>query len=195
MSDASAGARREELERALAAEGDRLYALALRVTRDADLAADALHDGFASAIENIGDFRDESALATWLYRIVYRKAIDQLRRRGREQPMENEDELRSDDERLERTSNWARPPDEILLGGESREALERALAELTPVQRAVFELREVEQRPTEEVAEILGIPPGTVRVYVHRARLRLRALLSPHFHPRGPERAAKEERS
>jgi RNA polymerase sigma-70 factor, ECF subfamily len=194
VSTPAAGSRREELERALAAEGNRLYALALRVTRDADLAADALHDGFASAIENIGDFRDESALATWLYRIVYRKAIDQLRRRGREQPMENEDELRADDERLERTSAWARPPDEILLGAESREALEQALAELTPVQRAVFELREVEQRPTEEVAEILGIPPGTVRVYVHRARLRLRALLAPHFRPRDPEATAKEKR-
>jgi RNA polymerase sigma-70 factor (ECF subfamily) len=187
----AAGSRREELERALAAEGDRLYALALRVTRDKDLAADALHDGFASAIENIGDFRDEAALSTWLYRIVYRKAIDQLRRRGREQPMDDENELRSDDERLP-ASAWSRPPDEILLGAESREALEHALAELTAVQRAVFELREVEQRPTEEVAEILGIPPGTVRVYVHRARLRLRTLLASHFHAPGP--SAKEER-
>jgi RNA polymerase sigma-70 factor (ECF subfamily) len=68
-----------------------------------------------------------------------------------------------------------------LTSTESRQALERALAELTPVQRAVFELREVEGRTTEEVGEILGLPPGTVRVYLHRARLRLRALLAPHF--------------
>jgi RNA polymerase sigma-70 factor (ECF subfamily) len=49
------------------------------------------------------------------------------------------------------------------------------------VQRAIFELKEVEGRPTEEVGAILGIPPGTVRVHLHRARLKLRALLSEHF--------------
>jgi RNA polymerase sigma-70 factor (ECF subfamily) len=178
----SAGSRREELERVLQAEGDRLYALALRVTRNPDMAADALHDGFAAAIEKLDDFRQESSLATWLYRIVYRKAIDGLRRRDREPPLTEEpDEIRADDERMARSPAWSKPPDEILLGQESRRALEGALGELSPVQRAVFELREVDQRPTEEVAEILGIPPGTVRVYLHRARLRLRALLAPHF--------------
>lgn len=182
MNSPAAPSRREDLERVLSAEGDRLYALALRVTRNADLAADALHDGFAAAIEKIDDFREESTLATWLYRIVYRKAIDLLRRRDREPSMTQEpEEIRADDERLARSPAWSKPPDEILLGEESRRALERALGELTPAQRAVFELREVEQRPTEEVAEILGIPPGTVRVYLHRARLRLRALLAPHF--------------
>jgi RNA polymerase sigma-70 factor (ECF subfamily) len=59
--------------------------------------------------------------------------------------------------------------------------LEKALGALTPVQRAIFELKEVEGRPTEEVGAILGMPPGTVRVHLHRARLKLRALLSEHF--------------
>jgi RNA polymerase sigma-70 factor (ECF subfamily) len=174
--------RREELERVLAEEGDRLYALALRVTRDADLAADAVHDAFAAAIESIADFRGEARLSTWLYRIVYRKAIDILRRRGREQPLDDADEaaLPAEDGGG-RAAAWARPPDELLLGEEARRALEGALQELSPQQRAVFELRDVEQRPTEEVAEVLGIPAGTVRVYLHRARLKLRALLSPHF--------------
>ena len=49
------------------------------------------------------------------------------------------------------------------------------------MQRTVFEMREVEGRTTDEVAEILDIPAGTVRVHLHRARLRLRALLSEHF--------------
>lgn len=166
----------------LAAEGDRLYALAMRVTRDPDLAADALHDGFASAIEKIGDFGARASLSTWLYRIVYHKAIDQLRRRGRFAQIDKEpDELGHEDVGLAQAPSWARPPDEILTSAESREALEKALAELSPVQRAAFELREVEGRTTEEVAEILGLPPGTVRVYLHRARLKLRALLTPHF--------------
>jgi RNA polymerase sigma-70 factor (ECF subfamily) len=182
VSSPPAPSRRDELEQALKDEGDRLYALALRITRNPDLAADAVHDGFAAAIEAIDEFRAESALSTWLYRIVFRKAIDLLRKRGREEPLTDEQaEGGRPDERPGRGASWSKPPDEILFGRESREALEQALATLPAVQRAAFELREVEQRPTDEVADILGIPAATVRVYLHRARLKLRTLLGPHF--------------
>jgi len=170
---------REDLARALAEEGDRLYALALRVTRDPTLAADAVQEAFVAALEHLDDFRGEAKLGTWLHRIVFTKSIDLLRLRGRETPLPEGEPPGGED--LAHAPSWARPPEELLLGAETREALERALAGLTPVQRAVFELREVEGRPTEETAEILGIPPATVRVYLHRARLRLRALLGPHF--------------
>jgi RNA polymerase sigma-70 factor (ECF subfamily) len=63
-------------------------------------------------------------------------------------------------------------------------AMERALDELTPLQRAVFELKEAEERPTSEVAEILDLTPGAVRVHLHRARLKLRARLGDHFRGR-----------
>jgi RNA polymerase sigma-70 factor (ECF subfamily) len=175
--------RREALSKALLEEGDRLYALALRVTRDPDLAADAVQEAFATALERESGFRGESSLATWLHRIVYTKSIDLLRIRGREAPLpEEEDQGREPPrEDLGREPAWARPPDALLLGRETRAALEKALGALTPGQRAIFELKEVEGRPTEEVGAILGMPPGTVRVHLHRARLKLRALLSEHF--------------
>jgi RNA polymerase sigma-70 factor (ECF subfamily) len=174
---------REELSRALVDHGDRLYALALRVTRDPDLAADALQDAFAAALERAGDFRGESSLGTWLHRIVYNKAIDMLRKRGKDAALPDEEDivLGPEDDLLSRSASWSRPPDEILLGAETVAALERAVQELTPMQRMVFEMRELEGLTTDEVAEILGIPAGTVRVHLHRARLRLRALLSEHF--------------
>jgi RNA polymerase sigma-70 factor (ECF subfamily) len=176
-------ARREALRRALLDEGDRLYALALRVTRDADLAADAVQDAFASALEKEGGFRGEARPSTWLHRIVYNKAVDLLRRRKREVPLSGEDAetLTESDLRLAHGAPWARPPDEILGSVEARGALQEALGTLTPLQRAVFELREVEGRPTEEVAQILDLNPGTVRVHLHRARLRLRDRLSASF--------------
>jgi RNA polymerase sigma-70 factor (ECF subfamily) len=175
--------RREALHRTLLEDGDRLYALALRVTRDPDLAADAVQEAFATALEKEAGFRGEARLSTWLYRIVYNKAVDLLRRRGREEPWP-EDEgttLAAEDDRRSHEPSWARPPDEILLGREARKALDESLDALTPLQRAVFELREVEARPTDEVAEILDLTPGAVRVNLHRARLRLRERLSPHF--------------
>ena len=114
---------------------------------------------------------------------MYNKAIDMLRQRGKEAALPDEDSivLGPEDDRLSRSPSWSRPPDEILLGAEAVAALDRAVRELTPMQRMVFEMREVEGRTSDEVAEILDIPAGTVRVHLHRARLRLRALLSEHF--------------
>jgi RNA polymerase sigma-70 factor (ECF subfamily) len=164
--------------------GDRLYALALRVTRDPDLAADAVQEAFASALQRSDGFRGEAALGTWLHRIVYTKSIDLLRRRSREGQLPEvraQDQGRPEEEPLAGGGSWARPPDEILLGTETRKALEKAQEKLTPLQRAVFELKEVEGRATDEVASILGMPAATVRVHLHRARLRLRAQLVDHF--------------
>ncbi len=177
---------RAALSRTLVEEGDRLYALALRVTRDPDLAADAVQEAFTSALDKQDAFRGEARLGTWLHRIVFNKSIDQLRRRRREEPLPDEDvgELTAQDVRLGHGPSWARPPDELLLGEETRQALELAVGRLTPLQRAVFELKETEGRPTNEVAAILGIAEATVRVHLHRARLKLRDLLSDHFQGR-----------
>jgi RNA polymerase sigma-70 factor (ECF subfamily) len=169
--------RRAELEQALASDGDRLYRLALRVTRDPDLAADALHDAFASALQAVDGFQGASTLSTWLYRIVYNSSIDLLRRKRREQPLaEPEGEL-AEAELLEAHASGPLP-EQALLAAEAGRALERALGELTPLQRAVFELREQEGLSSEEAGERLGLQPGAVRVHLHRARLRLRARLS-----------------
>jgi RNA polymerase sigma-70 factor (ECF subfamily) len=176
--------RREILSHALVDHGDRLYSLALRITRDPDLAADAVQEAFATALQREDDFRGDSTIGTWLHRIVYNKAIDLLRARGRDAPMPDEDSGKSgstDEDRPGGTPTWSRPPDEILRSTETRQALAKALTELTHLQRLVFELREVEGRTTDEVAEILTIPPGTVRVHLHRARMRLRGLLAGHF--------------
>jgi len=175
--------RREALSRALVEEGDRLYALALRTTRDPDLARDAVQDAFAAALAKADGFRGEAHPATWLHRIVFNKSIDLLRRRRRYEPLpeQDPDQLTAEDERLAHAPPWARGPDVALVGREAREALDQAMAELTPLQRAVFELREAEGRPTDEVAEILDLSAGAVRVHLHRARLRLRARLGEHF--------------
>ncbi len=176
--------RRDLLSRALVDHGDRLYSLALRITRDPDLAADAVQEAFATSLQRAADFRGEASIGTWLHRIVYTKAIDLLRARGREAPMPEDDSGGAgsgEEDRLGGAPAWARPPDEILSSNETREALAKALTELSHMQRLVFELREVEGRTTDEVAEILSLPPGTVRVHLHRARMRLRGLLAGHF--------------
>jgi len=184
MPAASPGGIREALQAALVDQGDRLYALALKTTRDPDLAADALQEAFATALRQADQFRGEASLGTWLHRIVFNKSIDLLRRQKRDAARASPDPGAEswDEVREGHAPAWAHPPDELLLGAETRDALERALAELTPLQRAVIELRQVEGRSTAETAEILEQSEGAVRVQLHRARLRLRALLAPHLH-------------
>lgn len=183
MTGPSAEEPRALLFRALDEHGDRLYAFALRMTRDPDLAADAVQEAFTTALHKFDTFRGESNVATWLHRIVYTKSVDLMRQRGKESPLPDEEdaEFGPDDDRLARTPAWARPPDEILWGQQTKEALEAAMKQLTPLQRAVFTLREVDGMSTDEAAAVLAMEPGTVRVHLHRARLRLRELLSEHF--------------
>ena len=181
MAEPVAATGREALSLALVEHGDRLYALALRVTRDSDLAGDAVQEAFATALARIGDFRGESSLGTWLHRIVYNKSIDLLRHRGRQSPLPDDDAAPADDDRITDVPAWSRPPDQILYGEETRRALDSALEKLTPQQRAVFTLREMEGLTTDEVAAVLELEPGAVRVHLHRARLKLRALLGEHF--------------
>ena len=181
MAEPVAATGREALSLALVEHGDRLYALALRVTRDRDMAGDAVQEAFATALQRIGDFRGESSLGTWLHRIVYNKSIDLLRHRGRQAPLPEDDSASADDDRLAEVPAWSRPPDQILYGEETRRALDAALEKLTPQQRAVFTLREMEGLTTDEVGTVLDLEPGAVRVHLHRARLRLRALLGDHF--------------
>jgi RNA polymerase sigma-70 factor (ECF subfamily) len=149
---------------------------------DRGLAEDAVQEDFASALSGISSFRGEARLSTWLHRIVYTKAIDLLRQRAREAPLEDDvAELGPEDDRLAHSPSWSRPPDDLLASAETRAALEEAMGGLTPLQRGVFELREMEGRTTEETAAALGISEGSVRVHLHRARLRLRARLAPRF--------------
>ncbi len=192
--DGTLASRREVLSRALVEEGDRLYALALRTTRDPDLAADAVQEAFASALEKAEGFRGEAKVGTWLHRIVFNKSIDLLRRRQRYAPLpeEDPDRLTAEDERLAKASAWAQGPYDVLINAEVKAVLEEALEDLTPLQRAVFELKQAEGRPTAEVAEILELSEGAVRVHLHRARLKLRARLSGHFHG-GPATSPADE--
>ena len=177
-------ANREALSQALVDHGDRLYSLALRITRDRDLAADAVQEAFATALQRAVGLprRVEHRHLAAPHRL---HEVDRppARPRARGPPRRRGLGAR----RVARTiASEARPPGRgrrtrSCSGRRPAQALEKALAQITPMQRLVFELREVEGRDTDEVAAILDLPPGTVRVHLHRGRMRLRGLLAQHF--------------
>jgi len=148
----------------------RLYSLALRMTGSPDEAEDLLQDVFLHAHRKLRSFRGESSLGTWLYRLAMNQCLDYLR--GRQAKMGRV----TDSLDAEEAAEPAAPAPAVPLAV-NRLDLERAIAKLPEGCRAVFLLHDVEGFDHGEVASILGISEGTSKSQVHKARVKLRAML------------------
>jgi RNA polymerase sigma-70 factor (ECF subfamily) len=153
---------------------ERLWAVALRTACDPDDAADALQEAMVSAFRRAGDFRGDSAVTTWLHRIVVNAAVDRLRRRP------------------SRTVNWPTqegPLDSAAPGGpppvpdpmdatEVRLDVTAALRHLPDQQRIALVLVDMLGYPVAEAGEILGVSVGTIKSRCARGRAKLLPYLS-----------------
>ncbi len=160
----------------------RVYAIAIRMLNDPDDAEEVLQETFISACKNINKFEERSALGTWLHRIATNAALMHLRKRKhREVSLDEPIEVQDGDDIYREVQDWTLAPDDHAMNSEVRDVLEKAISELPDTLRTVFILREIEGYSTEETAQILGISVSAAKVRLHRARLRLRQLLAPHF--------------
>jgi RNA polymerase sigma-70 factor (ECF subfamily) len=148
----------------------RLYSLALRMTGSAEAAEDLLQEVFLQAHRKLRTFRGESSLGTWLYRLAMNLCLDHLR--GRQARMGKVTDSLDDDGAAEPVSPAPAAPLAV-----NRIDLERAIGRLPEGCRAVFLLHDVEGFDHREVAKILGISEGTSKSQVHKARVKLRAML------------------
>jgi RNA polymerase sigma-70 factor, ECF subfamily len=146
---------------------DRMWAVALRTLRDPEEAADALQEALISAYRAAGAFRAESAVGTWLHRIVVNACLDRIRRRQARQTVSFADGG---------THEPAEARDRIA-ERETRLAVEEALGRLPPDQRAAIILVDIEGYPVAEAALILGVAEGTVKSRCARGSARLAVLL------------------
>lgn len=157
-----------------------LYPTALKLMGNPEDAEDALQDGLLSAFRNLRRFEGRSQFSTWLTRIVINAALMRLRSK-RAHPVASIDaEPNSETDEpatAERIADLAPGPEEIYAQKEVHEIFERQLEELSAPLRSAFVLREVEGLSTEEAAQTLGVPEGTLKSQLHRARLQLTSLL------------------
>lgn len=175
-----AGIRRRDpvaFEEAFARFADRLYRVALGVLGDSDDAEDVVQETFIALADHIDRFEERSRLTTWLYRVAYNAALQRYRSRRR-----TSDREAPGDDGLE-APDGGRGPAQLAEAREFDEALGRALATMPEGLRIAFVLRDVEGLSTREAAELLDIAPGTLKVRLHRARLRLREALSSEALP------------
>ena len=142
---------------------DRMWAVALRTLRDPEEAADAVQDALISAYRAAGSFRAESAVTTWLHRIVVNACLDRIRRRqarptvtlpeeGPREPADARDRMAERDTAM---------------------AIEEALAQLPVEQRAAITLVDIEGYSVADSAVMLGVAEGTIKSRCARGRARL----------------------
>jgi RNA polymerase sigma-70 factor (ECF subfamily) len=149
----------------------RLFSLVFRMTGSAEDAEDLLQEVFLQAHRKLPGFRGESTLGTWLYRLTMNHCLDHLR--GRQAKMNRSTESLDADDAFEPPAHAPRVPVAI-----SRLDLERAIGTLPEGCKAAFLLHDVEGFEHREVADILGVSEGTSKSQVHKARMKLRAILN-----------------
>jgi RNA polymerase sigma-70 factor (ECF subfamily) len=147
---------------------DRVYALAIRIAKDSHAAEEIAQDTFVRAWQALPLFRGEARFSTWLYRIAFRRALDEKaaldRRRGRE--------LQSDAD----VDSFRDLP--VPSGGDFglRRKLERLVSQLPETQRIALTLFYGADQSIEEIGKVLDVPSGTVKTHLFRGRAELRTL-------------------
>jgi RNA polymerase sigma-70 factor (ECF subfamily) len=149
--------------------GAPLYRYLQGVARDPTAAEDALQDAFTAVWRSASTFRGESGARTWLYTLA-RNALAHRYRRA-----ENRRDVVTSLEELGAEAGWGDPStgDHVLRALEDRESVQKALAALSPADREVLALLDVEELSAKEAADALGIGVGALKSRLHRARLRL----------------------
>lgn len=154
---------------------DRLYNAVYRVLDHPDDAQDVVQEAFVHAYQSLASFKGDSEFFTWLYRIAFNTAVS-LRRKNRARvrllAVPDGEALPDPAD----TSADARPG-AALERDEDEARLRAALSRLSPEHRQALVLKDIEGQKYEEIAEATGVPVGTVRSRLHRARLELREIL------------------
>jgi len=186
--ESNTGVDRDLVARVIAGERDayrvlvekyqsRALAIALEIVKSREDAEDIVQESFVKAYLSLGEFRNQSAFYTWLYRIVYNMAIDFKRKVARRGGEALEYDEGSSEGALEEFSGRVAGPHEAIVEKEQRARIARVVADLSPEHRAVIVLREVEGLSYDDIARVTGVTKGTVMSRLHYARKRMQGAL------------------
>jgi len=164
---------------------EKVYGLALRMTRSEADAAEIAQDTFLSAYQHLGEFRGESAFGSWVHRIAANNALMRLRR---QKVLDIVSDELAGPEFTERgglaegpDSDWSKRADDKVLDDELGRAIQVATDALPEGYREVFLLKDVEGLSYEEISEMVGISIPAVKSRLHRARLALREAIDAFY--------------
>jgi len=173
---------RVEFARMVDAYSVPIYRLGLKMLGNTQDAEDVLQNTFLNAFTHLANFEGRSSISTWLYRIAANEALMTIRRHKSNINIEDLQIEDSDDEIMPASFvDWSILPENELLSGESKKALDSAIQKLPESLRMVFVLRDVEDLWIRETAEILNLTEVNVKTRLLRARMALREQLSTYY--------------
>jgi RNA polymerase sigma-70 factor (ECF subfamily) len=166
-----------------------VFSLIYRMIGDREQAEDLAQESFVKAFNNLDSYNPAYRFSSWLFKIANNHAIDHLRRARLSTVSIHGSPHAADAQREEETrivlESHDESPEQEIMALELGSEIEQAIARLRPEYRTAVILRHIENRPYEEIAEIMEVPIGTVKTFLHRARAELREALQ-HL-KEGPE--------
>jgi RNA polymerase sigma-70 factor (ECF subfamily) len=161
---------------------DRVYNLILRLVGSPSEAEDIAQEVFVTVFKSIESYRGEAKLSTWILRIAANHAKNRIKYLSRRRT--SGQELRDGTDATEMADEGNAPvqahfdaPDVVLEAAETERIMQAAIAKLDEEQRLLVVLRDVEELSYDEIVEITGLPEGTVKSRLHRARMALKDML------------------
>ncbi len=176
----------------IARHGAMIYRVAIRMLGGKEEAEEVQQEALLTVYEKIETFDERSALTTWLYRIVVNAALMRLRARSRAPEISMErpgPPLTEDGRHASEVADWRVSAEDALLQQEALTILRQAIERLPEPYRVAYVLGEIERLPHQEIAKLLELTTGTVKVRLHRARLFLREALAGYFEERQRKRS------
>src|ERR1039458_1182746 len=172
--------RPESIDRALALMQNTVYSFSMKVCGHREDAEDTMQDVLLKSIPYLAKFENSQALTVWLYKVARNRCISSHRGSSLSRAKNlSLDELMPNSRKLQELLKSATPnPEAALLNTETAEHLRLAVLTVPPQYRMVLVLHDMEDLTTTEVAQIMGLREGTVRVRLHRARLFVRQRLA-----------------
>lgn len=159
-----------------------VFSLIFRMVRDRTLSEDLAQEAFIRAFNAIGSYNEKYKFSSWIFKIANNHTIDHLRKRKLDTISIDGSPHASSSQEEERTrlvvTATDETPEEYVQNRELGGQIEEAIARLRPEYRTAVLLRHVEGYPYDEIAEIMDLPLGTVKTYLHRARAELKTHLA-----------------
>lgn len=159
-----------------------VFNLVLRLLGDREEAEDTAQEVFVSVFRHIDSFREEASLATWLYRIATNQCKNRQKYLGRRQTRRTCSLDAVPEVQLRPPPNQAvvHRPDQLLEGRQTEQAVQQAIAALEEEHRVLIVLRDIQGLSYQDIEAVTGLPAGTVRSRLHRARLALKEQMARH---------------
>lgn len=167
----------------------KIFNLILRMVNDPDDAGDLTLETFFNAWRAWGRFRGEAKISTWLHQIAINNCKNHFKKRDRlreHEPFSLDESIGTDGGEVGReVADWRGAPEKILMDGEMRAQIQRAVDALPPAYKEVLVLCEMEDKSYDEIARITGLTIPAVKTRLHRARQMMRRRLEPYYRDGG----------